>query len=85
LGTLEHLELIHASQQKIDAAQELQVAAEDALQQLRDEGYIIDQDYKDLLALTNEFKDRYFKHKTELQRLSKLSWWDRLFNYKVYV
>jgi hypothetical protein len=59
--------------------------AENALEQMRSSGYIIDQDYRDAIALTNKFKDRYFEHKRELQRLEKLSWWDRLFNYKVYV
>jgi hypothetical protein len=35
--------------------------------------------------LANEFKSRMLTRKDELIRLSKLSWWDRLFNYKVYV
>ena len=85
LCTWDHLKLIDQAQGKINAAQEAQEEAEEALDEYKSKGYIIDQDYLDLLKLTNEFKDRYFAHKTELQRLKKLGWWDRLFNYKVYV
>lgn len=84
-STFEHLEMIHASQDLIDSAELAKETAERALETYKSKGYIIDDDYKDLLKLTNKFKDRYFEHKTELQRLQKLSWWDRLFNYKVYV
>ena len=84
-STFEHLEMIHASQDLVDRAELAKETAERALETYKSEGYIIDDDYTDLLELTNVFKDRYFAHKTELQRLQKLSWWDRLFNYKVYV
>lgn len=85
LCTWDHLKLISNAEQRIRDASTAKLEAESALENYKDNGYIIDQDYKDLLALTNEFKTRYFDHKTELQRLQKLSWWDRLFNYKVYV
>lgn len=85
LSTLEHLEIIHNAQDKIDLAEAGEDEAKQALEKYRDEGYIIDQDYRDVLALANKFKERYFEHKTELKRLQKLGWWDRLFNYKVYV
>lgn len=84
-STFEHLKMIHASQDLVDRAEFAKETAERALERYKSEGYIIDDDYTDLLKLTNEFKNRYFAHKTELQRLSKLGWWDRLFNYKVYV
>lgn len=84
-STFEHLKMIHASQDLVDRAELAKETAERALETYKSEGYIIDKDYTDLLELTNVFKDRYFTHKTELQRLQKLSWWDRLFNYKVYV
>lgn len=85
LCTWDHLKIIGGAQANIDLAEAAQAKAEEALQEYKDNGYIIDQDYLDVLALANKFKDRYFEHKTELKRLQKLSWWDRLFNYKVYV
>jgi hypothetical protein len=83
--TWDHLKLIAGAERRIDEAEEAEAEAVRALEQYKSEGYIIDQDYLDAIALANKFKDRYFEHKQELQRLSKLSWWDRLFNYKVYV
>jgi hypothetical protein len=85
LSTFEHLELLHRVERKITEIREQKQESDDALESMRANGYIIDQDYRDALALTNKFKDRYFEHKRELQRLQKLSWWDRLFNYNVYV
>lgn len=85
LCTWDHLKIIGTAQANIDLAEAAQAKAEEALQEYKDLGYIIDQDYLDVLALANKFKDRYFEHKTELKRLQKLGWWDRLFNYKVYV
>jgi hypothetical protein len=85
ISTFEHLKMIHASQDLVDRAELAKETAERALETYKSKGYIIDDDYTDLLELTNEFKNRYFAHKTELQRLQKLSWWDRLFNYKVYL
>jgi hypothetical protein len=85
LSTFEHLELLHRVEARVTKMRAEKDAAETALEQMRDSGYIMDQDYRDALALCNKFKDRYFEHKRELQRLEKLSWWDRLFNYKVYV
>lgn len=84
-STFEHLEMIHSSQDRITKAQQSQLDAEQALEDYKANGYIIDQDYLDMVALANEFKARMLTRKDELVRLSKLSWWDRLFNYKVYV
>lgn len=84
-STWEHLEIIQNSEHKVKNAQDDAETAQLALQQYKSEGYIIDDDYKEAVALANEFKNRYFKHKHELQRLQKLNWWDRLFNYSVYV
>lgn len=84
-STFEHLEMIHSSQDRITKAQQSQLNAEQALEDYKANGYIIDQDYLDMVALANEFKARMLTRKAELVRLSKLSWWDRLFNYKVYV
>lgn len=85
LCTWDHLKIIDKSEQQINQAKQAQYQAEKQVEEYKSSGYLIDQDYTDLLELTNKFKDRYFEHKTELQRLQKLSWYDRLFNYKVYV
>lgn len=85
LCTWDHLKIIDTAEQQINKAELAQQTAERALETYKSKGYIIDDDYTDLLELTNEFKRRYFAHKTELQRLQKLGWYDRLFNYKVYV
>lgn len=84
-STFEHLEMIHSSQDRVSKAQQAQTEAEEALEDYKANGYIINQDYLDAVALANEFKDRMLARKAELVRLSKLGWWDRLFNYKVYV
>lgn len=84
-STFEHLEMIHSSQNRISKAQQAQTEAEEALEDYKANGYIINQDYLDAVALANEFKNRMLSRKAELVRLSKLGWWDRLFNYKVYV
>lgn len=83
--TWDHLKIIDIAEQQVNNAEHAQRQAEQQVEEYKSSGYLIDQDYQDLLELTNEFKNRYFKHKTELQRLQKLSWYDRLFNYKVYV
>jgi hypothetical protein len=84
-STFEHLEMIHGSQDEIHKAKILQEAAEHEVEQLRSQGYILDSDYIEIVDLANDFKESLLKKKSELQRLQKLSWWDRLFNYKVYV
>ena len=84
-STFEHLEMIHSSQSRVSKAQQAQTEAEEALEDYKANGYIVDQDYLDMVALANEFKDRMLTRKDELVRLSKLGWYDRLFNYKVYV
>lgn len=84
-STWDHLKFILQSQDKINNAQAAKSMAEQALEEYKSKGYIIDDDYREMLALANKFKDRYFEHKKELQRLQKLGWYDRLFNYKVYV
>jgi hypothetical protein len=85
LCTWDHLKLIANSQTRISQAQQAQDEAEQALEEYKSNGYIINQDYLDVVKLANEFKSRMLTRKDELVRLSKLSWWDRLFNYKVYV
>lgn len=85
LCTWDHLKIIDMAEEQVNKAEQAQLKAEELVEEYKSSGYLIDQDYTDLLALTNKFKDRYFAHKTELQRLEKLSLWDRVFNYKVYV
>jgi hypothetical protein len=85
LCTWQHLKLIRAADSKIAAAEDCKQEALDQLQDLRTRGYIINEDYLEVLELANEFKARATARKQELERLSSLGWWDRLFNYRVYV
>lgn len=85
LCTWDHLKIIQNAEGLIAASDTAREQAEQALEKYQSEGYIIDQDYKDLLAIANKFQQRASDRKAELERLSKLSWYDRLFNYKVYV
>ena len=84
-STWDHLKMIHTSQDRVTKAQQAQTHAEQALADYKANGYIVNQDYLDVVNLANEFKSRMLTRKDELIRLSKLSWWDRLFNYKVNV
>lgn len=84
-STFEHLEMIHASQDQINKAKVLQSKAEQEVEQLRSEGYIMDSDYVEIVDVATDLRDSLMAKKAELDRLSKLGWWDRLFNYKVYV
>ena len=84
-STFEHIQQLHDADSKITAAAEREQQALDQLQDLRTRGYIVNEDYLEVLELANEFKARASKRRQELERLSGLSWWDRLFNYKVYV
>jgi hypothetical protein len=85
LSTLQHLEIIHGAQAQIDAADQKQAQAEQLVEEYRDNGYIIDSDYTDAVDAAQGWCDKYREAEVELQRLQKLSWFDRLFNYKVYV
>ena len=85
LCTWDHLKIIVNAEELVNKTTDAKEQAEEALELYKSEGYIIDQDYKDLLAIANKFQERAAERKAELCRLEKLSWWDRLFNYKVYV
>ena len=85
LSTWEHLQLLDTLKQEVNKRRILQEAAEHETEQLRSEGYIMDSDYVEIVDLANDFKESLLKKKAELTRLQNLSWWDRLFNYKVYV
>lgn len=85
LCTWDHLKIIANAEGLIQQANSEKTQAEEALAEYKHKGYIIDEDYLEAVELANEFQVRATKRKQELQRLQKLSWWDRLFNYKVYV
>lgn len=76
--TWEHLALIKSAESRIEQANFYKQEAEESLEELRSQGYIMNSDYTEIVDLASDFK-------AELQRLEKLGWWDRLFNYKVYV
>ncbi len=85
LSTLQHLHIIHGAQTEIDAAVEKQAQAESLVEEYRDKGYILDQDYNDAVDAAQGWRNKYREAESELKRLSKLNWFDRLFSYKVYV
>lgn len=85
LCTWDHLNMISNAKDVIRKHDAEREQAEQALEEYKSKGYIVDADYQEAVALANKFKDRYFQHKAELKRLQKLGWYDRLFNYKVYV
>jgi hypothetical protein len=85
LSTLQHLQIIHSAQDEIDAAAEKQAEAEEKVVEYQTKGYILDQDYTDAVDAAQGWCDKYREAQDELKRLEKLNWFDRLFNYKVYV
>lgn len=92
LSTLEHIELLHKVESKITQFRSEKDAAEAQVEEYRSHGYIINQDYTDLVDIATEhmreaedLREKVDYHEANIERLRKLSWWDRLFNYKVYV
>jgi hypothetical protein len=85
LSTFEHLELLHQVESKITEIREQKQESDTALEAMRAEGYIMNSDYVEIVDLATEFKQQLERKQTELERLQKLSWWDRLWNYRVYV
>jgi hypothetical protein len=85
LSTFEHLELLHRVEEKITQMRKQKESAENSLEELRSQGYIMDADYIEIVDVATELKQQLETKQNELERLQKLSWWDRLFNYSVYV
>ena len=92
LSTFEHLELLHQVESKITQLRSEKEAAEAITKKYKTKGYIIDQDYSDMVDLaqrrTNQLADSEAlvqEQQAELYRLKNLGWFARLFNYKVYV
>jgi len=85
LSTFEHLELLHRVEAKITQIREQKQESDQALEAMRAEGYIMNSDYVEIVDLATEYKARLEAQQAELKRLGNLSWWDRLWNYKVYV
>jgi hypothetical protein len=92
LSTFDHLELLHQVETKLTELRAKKQEAEETVEEYRTNGYIIDQDYSEMVDLAqwrlDELEDSEAlarKQRAELDRLKNLSWWDRLFNYRVYV
>jgi hypothetical protein len=85
LSTFEHLELLHQVESKITEIREQKQQSDNALEAMRAEGYIMNSDYIEIVDVATELKQKLETKQTELERLQKLGWWDRLFNYRVYV
>jgi predicted GIY-YIG superfamily endonuclease len=85
LSTFEHIEMLHNSEQRVQEHKAAATAAETALEELRCKGYIMDSDYIEMVDVAEAYRTKTKQQQSELLRLSKLNWWNRLWNYKVYV
>lgn len=85
LSTWEHLQLLDALKAEVAKRTLLQEAAEYETEQLRSQGYIMDSDYEQIVDIATDLREELEKTQQQLKQLQNLSWWDRLFNYKVYV
>lgn len=85
LSTFEHIEMLHNSEQRVQEHKAAATAAETALEELRCKGYIMDSDYIEMVDVAEAYRTKTQQQQSELLRLSKLNWWNRLWNYKVYV
>lgn len=85
LSTFEHLELLHQVESKITEIREQKQQSDAALEAMRAEGYIMNSDYVDIVDVATELTQQLERKQAELERLQKLNWWDRLWNYSVYV
>lgn len=85
LSTFEHIEMLHNSEQRVQEHKAAATAAETALEELRCKGYIMDSDYIEMVDVADAYRTKTQQQQSELLRLSKLNWWNRLWNYKVYV
>jgi hypothetical protein len=84
-STWEHLGII---QENASVTYELEAriaAAEAQVTKYREEGYIIDDDYIQIVDIAQTLADKLEPAQEELKRLKKLSLFDRIFNYKVKV
>jgi hypothetical protein len=85
LSTFEHLELLHQVESKITEIREQKQQSDAALEAMRAEGYIMNSDYIEIVDVATELTQQLERKQAELERLQKLNWWDRLWNYSVYV
>ena len=92
LSTWDHLNIISTFKTELSDAEDAITEAEQRLQKYKSDGYIIDDDYREMVDLaqakTDEAKDlnrKLSKANNELIRLKHLSWFDRLFGYSVNV
>lgn len=74
-STLQHLETLRTTFKQL---QETELR----LTQLEDRGIVLPQEVDEQI---HNLQRRNLAYRSELERLQRLSWWDRLFNYKVYV
>lgn len=74
-STAQHMQLLREHHYKLHDAQQ-------ALARLQDSGIVLPEDVEAELTGLEEQNALYY---SELQRLKNLSWWSRVFHYKVYV
>lgn len=77
--------MLHSTAQHVQTLREHHhklAACEQEITDLREQGLVLPDEIEQQI---NSLSTRQQQYHTELQRLSKLGWWDRLWNYKVYV
>lgn len=92
LSTWDHLKLIYNHTQATNSDKQKAQKALELVKAYRSRGRIIDEDYIELVKTTQHCYNKLEEslellefREYELFRLSKMSLWDRIFNYKVYV
>lgn len=92
LSTLEHIELLHRVEEKITQFRSDKDVAEAKVEEYRNNGYMITEDYVDLVEIATEsiqeveFLEEYCEElaeklesaETRLTKLSQRNWWQRL-------
>jgi hypothetical protein len=92
LSTWQHLEIIHKNIKTLSEAEDAVDEVEFRLRKYKTSGYIIDDDYNEMVDLAQKYSDandileeQLNDANQKLESLKNLSWFNRLFNYKVYV
>lgn len=81
-STASHVEALQDLHNKNQELQDDCAEANLRIEQLESKGILLPQEHEDRLY---QLQRQNREYKTELTRLKDLDWWDRLFNYKVYV
>lgn len=77
-STWDHLKIIFNQHEELEESNA-------KLKEYKENGYIIDEDYAEMVEISMDAVKKQNVYLNELKRLQDLSWWERLFFYKVNV